>query len=532
MRAVAFESTTGGAGVCVGPWAICENGDIYTGEGIESLFERLLNGSGVIFDLDLSHRGHFYIDYLLRNGFKWSGYKWLRDREFSTLVTNRTEIYKISICFKTSHKKGQTKIIEIRDASKKLAATIDKVEDIAAAFYVPYDAAKSPIINEVTAVDKSISEIFSRGLTALTISSDALEHYQRLVGIKNFHNIFKPIDADTEKFLRRAYRGGLCLINAEHRGHEVNDIDVYDTNSAYPFQMVTMPMPYGAPHPFFGAPPADPLRPAWIAYVKICFKLKCDGVPVVQSAEWFNNEYITDTRGMLIDLYITEPDYQSICENYDIQDIKFVSGYSFRVSENLFKDYVAPLYAKKMRAANVNREIAKLLLNGLYGKMAGRSVYQQLVPVMHDNVLDYVPGEVSRARASSAIAAAAYITAYQRAYLAKAIKANLSAFVYCDTDSLHLMADAGLNGLEIDDTRIGAFKHECAYSKATYYKQKMYVATRDTGETECHMAGIPLKNTRGLTYENIVNATTLPTTFSTITAGGLSRHTITKSISK
>lgn len=50
-------------------------------------------------------------------------------------------------------------------------------------------------------------------------------------------------------------------------------------------------------------------------------------------------------------------------------------------------------------------------------------------------------------------------------------------FIYADTDSLHCVSpDFELpEGLEIDDTKLGAWKYESKFNKAKFLRQKCYI---------------------------------------------------------
>ena len=90
-------------------------------------------------------------------------------------------------------------------------------------------------------------------------------------------------------------------------------------------------------------------------------------------------------------------------------------------------------------------------------------------------------------------------------------KSNIQ-FVYADTDSLHCVSpDFELpDGLEIDDTKLGAWDYEGKFNKAKYLRQKCYIEmfTKDkyNPEPEYEMkvtvAGMPKNCHEQVTFRN------------------------------
>lgn len=112
-----------------------------------------------------------------------------------------------------------------------------------------------------------------------------------------------------------------------------------------------------------------------------------------------------------------------------------------------------------------------------------------------------------------------FITAYARSITIRAAQDNYDTFVYCDTDSLHLLVEDDPDNLDIDPHRLGAWKFEYSFKDALFIRAKSYVEHKDaycgdkyqwkiseTGtvlEHETHIAGLPVVIGECLTLENI-----------------------------
>lgn len=99
------------------------------------------------------------------------------------------------------------------------------------------------------------------------------------------------------------------------------------------------------------------------------------------------------------------------------------------------------------------------------------------------------------------IPVAAFCTAYARRALLRAAGANRSRFVYCDTDSLHLTGTEEPQGIELHDTRLGAWKVEGEFSRARHLRAKTYIWDLN-GKTSVTCAGMPSNIKAACTFDN------------------------------
>ena len=133
-----------------------------------------------------------------------------------------------------------------------------------------------------------------------------------------------------------------------------------------------------------------------------------------------------------------------------------------------------------MTSKGAQRQIAKLFLNNLYGKLATSTIssFKYALPI--DEVLHYsVQNEANKSPIY--IACGSAITSYSRNFTIRAAQANYygankHGFKYADTDSIHCDLPASkIKGIRIDDNDFCAWKLEAYWDSAIFIRQKTYV---------------------------------------------------------
>lgn len=168
---------------------------------------------------NLKFDGQFIIDYLLKNGYKYSEEP--KDRTFSTLISKQNVFYNITINFeyKSRKKKNQCKIY---DSLKILPMPVEKV---AKAFDLPIrkleldyneyreighvltEHEKEYLTNDILIMAMALKHQFDENLTKMTAGSNAFAWYKNLIG-KQFDKLFPVLDIETDEFIRKSYKGG------------------------------------------------------------------------------------------------------------------------------------------------------------------------------------------------------------------------------------------------------------------------------------------------------------------------------------
>ena len=496
-------------------WDVCDiqSYNHTTGNTMQSFIDYLDSiAPCIIYTHNLKFDGSFIIDYIMKHGYEFTEDMKLNSNEFTCLISADGQFYNIKFCMPTKAKKRK-RIVEFRDSSKKIAGT---VRQIAISYGLPilkgeidyvaerpedYQATPEEIAyihNDTEIVARVLTGQYQKKMEKLTSSGDAMFLYQTIVG-KHFRDIFPVLDLEIDDFIRKSYRGGVCQVNEKFKEKIIETpVYCYDVNSMYPAQMAYKPLPYGTPKFYNGKYIKNEQYPLFIQRLEVCCKLKPNYRPTIRlkNSIFFSNEYLTDTAGELIELTLTSLDLELMFEHYEVYQIRYLDGYMFRSSTNLFKNYVLPLYQKKCETKGAEKQTIKILLNSLYGKFAMQPRHRSKRPYL-DGLLNDVKYELCDVQITEPYytAVACFITAWARVCLFKAIQDNIEYFVYCDTDSVHLTRRELRNGI-VDDNELGAFKLEKIYTKSKYLAQKTYYGIKSDG-VDLKVAGCPqeVKNT-------------------------------------
>lgn len=302
---------------------------------------------------------------------------------------------------------------------------------------------------------------------------------------KNFDSWFPELDSIENSILREAYFGGLCRLNPKLRGREIQIPGrVYDVNSMYPSILLEESLPYGEPiyYEESGLPPEG----LWVARIVVQVSLKRGGVPCIRTKEdrLFSNPDILEADEL--ELTLTSVDYALYQEMYDLQLLDVTWCYQFRSIKGLFEPYVKLFRAQKVWNAkgSVIRLQAKQYLNRLVGKFGvSPHIMADTVALTGDEKIEYRPLYLPKDRGISRghwekkhgyLPLAIFVNAYGRARMARAIRLAGERFLYCDTDSLHVLEDSPIRELPVHDRAFGFWKLEHRFEEAFYNKPRQY----------------------------------------------------------
>lgn len=329
----------------------------------------------------------------------------------------------------------------------------------------------------------------------------------------NFALWFPVLGEDANRILRCGYHGGLCLVEDSIRGRQVDEPGrVYDVNSLYPKILLDESLPVGEPvfYEANGLPPGG----LWVADILASFSLKSDGVPCLIDEKSEIRESGSVTR-----LVITSVDYDLYQEMYDFHLLDVGWCFQFRGKTGLFDDYVNLFRRKKETSPpdSVSRLQSKQYLNRLVGKFGyNPKPIRKSVRLDDNQWLEYVPFRPSTNLARPNVSMhgylplAMFVNAHGRARMARAIKAAGDRFLYCDTDSLHVLGDYPVEWLDVHDTELGAWKLEHRFVKAFYNRPRQYGlrALEDSGRTRdlIHLGGVQSKILTRLTLDDITHS--------------------------
>ncbi len=348
------------------------------------------------------------------------------------------------------------------------------------------------------------------------------------------YNAINEIDEETAKslniqtiktpgdFIRMSYHGGWCYTVPEAIGRVFKPIEenpkfpaVYgkscynkierriagttaDVNSLYPSMMHSMSgnyYPIGQPTFFEGEIPEE-IKDHTKYYYFICFrakwKIKSGYLPTVQikgtlkypGREWLTSSEVTDRQtGKTADyaplLVMTQTDWELLNKHYDIRDLKIYGGCYFKSMTGLFDDYIDKYAKIKQTSKGAMRQLAKLMLNSIYGKFATStdSSYKTLT-IDESGVLKM--GVVSRHdKTPGYIPIGAAITSYARNFTITAAQKNYHpgkrGFIYADTDSIHCdLLPEEIEGAPEHPTEFCHWKYESNWSEGYFMGAKRY----------------------------------------------------------
>lgn len=492
----------------------------YTGFDIQTFCNWIFKQKSCLFYFhNLKFDGAFLLNHLLQNGFCINDSE--EDRSISTLITDRLTWYTFTVYY-NGHK------YKFRDSLKKI---IGSLEQAAKDFDLPtrkgeieydkyrpegYEATAEEIDychNDTEILADIMKFYYDNGMTSMTNASDAMKKYKEIIGEKAYQHYFPVLDKDIDDFIRRSYKGGFCFVNPKFKNKFLHNIYCYDVKSMYPSVMAQKPLPYGIPVHYIGQYKYNEQFPLYIQEIEVDCDLKQGFIPSIQTKTFFSIklQYLTSTEGRLIRLVLTSLDLERLKKDYNIHEIHYLQGYMFQASTDLFKEYVMKFFLLKEQSKGAKKMLYKIYLNSLYGKFAMATERSQAYPEIVDGANKYIKTEKEIVDATYT-AVACFITSWARNKLLEGIYKNIKQFVYCDTDSIHLLKPAvGLNeGKQLGQFAIehGYYENKIAKTNVTigkYLGQKCYIlAEKKDGKTIeiKKVAGAPSKVKEQINFKN------------------------------
>ena len=402
---------------------------------------------------NLKYDGEYILSWLFNNGYKYDA-KGKKEKSFNTIISDTGLWYEIQITHKVFNKRYVR--TTIYDSLKKLPL---KVSAIAKAFkleeakgsidyeryrpigYVLTEEEKEYIINDCVIVAKALYTQFNNGLEKITIGSDALNNFKAEIGGKKaFKYLYPVLPLEVDNDFRKAYKGGFTMVNPVFQNKVVSGIS-FDVNSLYPSVMYGNmgSLPYGLPKKFIGQYKQNKIYPLYIQKLSCAFKIKKGMIPTIQlkgNLGFVPTEYITDSKG-IVDLTLTSVDLDLFFKHYDVTNLEYVGGYMFREADNIFRGYIDYWADIKAKSTGGARQLAKLMLNSLYGKFATNPKRQSKIPKFKNHEITL---ELDEPTFEDPVytALGAFITARARAYTITNSQALYKYWVYSDTDSMYL----------------------------------------------------------------------------------------------
>lgn len=512
---VTDEQIKAGAHTYVWAWALynCETEQVEIGSDIYTYFCKLfsLPHMSTVYFHNEKFDASFMLNYLLKNQFKQVDARnpyTLKDKEFIVYASGLGVFYALIIC-------NNNKLYYIYDSLKKLPFKVAEIAkklnmeqgkgEIDYKQHREEGAPLSPqdadyITRDVTIVGKALQKMyFDRGFYGMTIGADCMNFYKNMC--KQFANYYPVLDEKEDAFARKTYNGGKSYIEPKYRNVEIGEGLCYDVNGLYSAMMLNNPYPIGKGVYYTGKYTQDDTHPLYLQHIRCALELKPGFTPTLQlkgNMLFKANEFITTTHGEIVDLYLTCIDLEMLLKHYktymydpDDSAIEYVDGYKYQQSYHLFDKYINYWADLKEKAGKENDAFTKLLcknfLNNLYGKFGTNPDASNLVFEINDAKLCRKSNPEKRTSVYCPLAS--FVTAYGRKFLNEAIQANYDRFIYCDTDSIFIIGTDPVQGIQLDDFKLGAWKLDKVFTKAKFIRQKTYAYYNDGWHFKC--AGLP-----------------------------------------
>lgn len=503
------------------------------GTDITSFMDRVLKiprgKNPIIYFHNLKFDGSYIVNWLLKEGYKYDS-ELSSARTFTTCISDMGLWYFIDVCI---YRKGKTKVsIRFQDSLKKIPLP---VRDIPQAFnleniskgdldydlyrpvgYIPNEEELSYLRRDCEIPAKALKILSDEGFNKMTGSSDSFYHWKltlqsdsaRARGIKPEHSyrgVFPVVPIEVDDFIRKAYRGGWTYVNPRYANQFLYNLEVWDINSMYPSKMRDKYLPVGKPVHFVGKPNPNKYQ-CYIVKVMIAFEIKEGFLPTIQvKNSWVFNptDYITSSKGCEIELTLTNIDLSLIFKHYNVISIKYVEGYYFRKAKGYFTKFIDENMKIKETSKGGKRYIAKLRMNSLYGKTATSPRRKEKIPYLEDDVLKFYMHEQD-AEEPQTTAVGVFVTSHARHDIITDAQNNYDNFVYCDTDSLHMLKrkDGTEPNIPIHPTKIGYYKKEKDVYKAIFLRSKTYIEEDYNYDTEIKCAGASPEVKKHMSFDN------------------------------
>ena len=214
----------------------------------------------------------------------------------------------------------------------------------------------------------------------------------------------------------------------------------------------------------------------------------------IKGADGLYYTHYHDSEGNLVStaqtLTLTQTDFYLLYEHYDLVDFEILDGCFFRAEMGIFDEYIDKYRQMKITSKGAKRQLAKLFLNNLYGKMAASmdSSYK-LAYMKEDGIIGFLRVQASDKKPGY-IPVGSAITSYARNFTIRTAQANYHGkdkpgFIYADTDSIHCdLKPEELVNVPVHPVNFCHWKLESYWDDAIFARQKTYIehVTHEDGE--------------------------------------------------
>ena len=506
---------------------------------------RALRQNIVVYTHNLKFDGNFWLYFLIHDAkfiqaydqtnddyttTEWLAKKDMPTNSFKYTISDMGQWYTITIRTPYAY-------IEIRDSLKLLPFSVKRIGNSFKTKHRKLDMEytgyrypgcditkeeKEYIANDVLVVKEALEIMFEEGHNKLTIGSCCLSEFKKMCLYdynKFFPNLYEiPLDenmygADSVgEYIRKSYRGGWCyLVKGKNSKVFTNGITA-DVNSLYPSMMSSESgnkYPVLTPEFWKGNYiPEIALQENMYFFIRIKtrFYIKKNKLPFIQikntlsykgteSLETSDHyDYKTgkyyyrykdiktgEIKETHVTMTMTMTDYKLFLDHYNTVDFEILDGCYFHAIVGIFDTYIDKYKQQKLVSKDAKRELAKLYLNNLYGKLASSTNSSFKIAVLKDDGALTFQTVERNDKEPGYIACGSAITSYARNFTIRAAQKNYHGadqpgFIYADTDSIHcdLSADE-LKGITVHDKNFCCWKLESTWDIGYFVRQKTYI---------------------------------------------------------
>ena len=462
---------------------------------------------------------------------------WMKDKDmpantFKYSISDMGQWYTITVKTDSSH------TLEIKDSLKLLPFSVERIgksfgtkhkklsmeyTGLRYAGCEITDEEMEYIANDVLVVKEALEIMYNEGHNKLTIGSCCLSEFKSLMYTKDDYKLFFPdvykidLNPDEHKYdnvgewIRRSYKGGWCYLVKGKECKQYTNGTTADVNSLYPSMMSSESgnrYPLGVPTFWKGNYIPDEaiadnkyffvrvktrfyIKPNMLPFIQIKSSLLYKGTEALESSDVYNKDtgtyvaFYKDKAGNICDtrveLTLTMTDYYLFMEHYDVKQFEIIDGCWFWSEIGIFDTYIEKYKKIKMESTGAQRELAKLFLNNLYGKMASNTNSSfKFAFIKEDGTIGYYP-VVAHDKQAGYIPVGSAITSYARNFTIRAAQKNFygvdkRGFIYADTDSIHCdLKPEEIVGIKVDDKNFCCWKLESCWDIGYFTRQKTYI---------------------------------------------------------
>lgn len=518
--------------------------DVHIHHSIGETFEyfKSLDSNIIVYYHNLKFDGSFWLSYFLVDlGFQQAlDYSEDGTQRFleRTKMPNNTVTYSISGLgqwYRITVKVGGH-YIEFRDSLKLLPFSVKRIGQSFATKHKKLDIEykgfryagceiteeeQRYIANDVLVIKEALEIMFSEGHKKLTIGSCCLHEYKKSIGTKKYEVMFPDLyqiplseeygSENAGEYIRNSYHGGWCYLVKGKENQIKHNGTTADVNSLYPSMMSSEsgnPYPIGFPTFWKGDQIPEEamqqgkfyfvrfrtqfyIRPGKLPFIQVKNSLLYKMTEMLETSDVLNREdgkyydsyydFQGNLRKATLTLTMTMVDFKLFKEHYELVNFEILDGCYFDSKIGIFDDYINKYKEIKLNSKGAKRELAKLFLNNLYGKMASSPNSNfKIAYIKEDRSLGFNT-IVANDKKPGYIAVGSAITSYARNFTIRAAQMNYHGidqpgFIYADTDSIHCdLPPTEIKGINVHPKNFCCWKLESCWDEGYFIRQKTYV---------------------------------------------------------